>query len=306
LRVLLATGLAPLTAACGSRTGLFIGEPIDEEELEIPCEEGQTRECGSKVGACRPGERHCVAGTFGSCEGSVTPTDEACNGIDDDCDGSTDEDFHLGEACDGPDSDLCDDDERTCDGCTHGPDALETCNGVDDDCDGVVDDGSDLCGSPALECSNGRCVDPCVAQGGCPIDAAPSPECVTNADCRLFSDYCTGCDCRALARGQADPECPGPGVSCLRDPCEGEAAECRQGLCIVAGATSTPCGTESCAPGQVCVRKEIGPGYTYACAANPCIGRLDCSCADSLCGGSPHVCGGAEGNVLTCPCPVCA
>ena len=84
--------------------------------------------------------------------------DELCNGADDDCDGTIDEDgidgspwytdedgddYGVGEAtyaCDAPDgmTDLlgdCDDDEPR----VH-PGAGELCNGRDDDCDGTVDD----------------------------------------------------------------------------------------------------------------------------------------------------------------------
>lgn len=44
-------------------------------------------------------------------------------------------------------------------------------------------------------------------------------ECTTDGDCRLEADYCTGCDCPALAPGEKIPACPGPGVQCFADPC---------------------------------------------------------------------------------------
>lgn len=53
-----------------------------------------------------------------------------------------------------------------------------------------------------------------------------------DADCRLFSDYCTGCDCRALAPGASDPKCKGPGVRCIADPCGRKRAACMEGTCV--------------------------------------------------------------------------
>ena len=44
------------------------------------------------VGECAAGTRVCSEGRFGQCEGLVFPlSDEFCNGVDDDCDGSVDE-----------------------------------------------------------------------------------------------------------------------------------------------------------------------------------------------------------------------
>ena len=83
------------------------------------------------VGLCLPGQRPCVGGELGPCQGAVVPEPELCNGLDDDCDASTDE--GLLNAC------------GTC-----GPAPLETCNGQDDDCDGAPDDGvSNPCGGCA-------------------------------------------------------------------------------------------------------------------------------------------------------------
>ena len=70
---------------------------------------------------------------------------ERCDGIDNDCSGGTDEPFvGLGEPCDGPDVDLCQNGIRVCLGdgkaeryaATSVTNLAEVCNGVDDDCNG--------------------------------------------------------------------------------------------------------------------------------------------------------------------------
>jgi hypothetical protein len=142
--------------ACGSRTGLLSAEP---------CEEGAIEACGSNVGACREGTAVCTEErVFGECIGEVGPSSEACNDIDDDCDGRIDEDFGVGDACDGPDSDVCADDVMTCSGCSMGANEAESCNGKDDDCDGVVD----------ADCEFGSCSPTLVVTGSTPS----SPGCV--------------------------------------------------------------------------------------------------------------------------------
>ena len=76
----------------------------------------------------------------------------------------------------------------------------------------------------------------CDGTGEC-VPAAPKPECRTDADCRLFSDYCEGCNCVALGRGESDPKCDGTIVQCLVDPCLGVEARCEYGSCVAGAAT---------------------------------------------------------------------
>jgi hypothetical protein len=45
--------------------------------------------CGSDVGVCDPGTEHCVGGIL-TCVGGVGPTAEICDGLDNDCDGTSD------------------------------------------------------------------------------------------------------------------------------------------------------------------------------------------------------------------------
>jgi len=91
---------------------------------DCPCEEGQSQACGVEflIAPCTGGTQYCRSGAWTSCEGAVAPEAEACgssgagDGIDNDCDGETDE--------------LC--------GCDPSP---EMCgDGYDNDCDGDIDE----------------------------------------------------------------------------------------------------------------------------------------------------------------------
>ncbi|MEZ4250314.1 MAG: putative metal-binding motif-containing protein [Polyangiales bacterium] len=127
-------------------------------ELDDDCDgvvdEVAEERCGTEleVGVCTPGLYRCTSGER-RCEGAVLPATEACgNGLDDDCDGDTDEDCGCSpgasEACGTSDRGECRFGSRTCtsDGifgeCLGALDAsAESCNGLDDDCDGETDEG---------------------------------------------------------------------------------------------------------------------------------------------------------------------
>ena len=71
-----------------------------------PCRPGEeeTEDCdGNDTGECDPGTHNRSCGSdcqwdgWGACEGVVSPDSEDCNGLDDDCDGTVDEDVSPGD-----------------------------------------------------------------------------------------------------------------------------------------------------------------------------------------------------------------
>lgn len=87
----------PETDLCGDSIDQNCNGIVDDGPA--CCRAGDTQACYSGpmgtqgVGICRVGTRSCVAaGTYGPCTGEVLPRTESCNGVDDDCDGTTDED----------------------------------------------------------------------------------------------------------------------------------------------------------------------------------------------------------------------
>ena len=107
-------------------------------------------------GACSTGQSGvCAAGTLTcqasavSCVRNVAPTTETCNGLDDNCSGTTDEGFTgLGAACSAGQGVCLRDGVNVCNAggtavvcsVTAGSPTAAACDGLDNDCDGVVDE----------------------------------------------------------------------------------------------------------------------------------------------------------------------
>ena len=73
---------------CEGSTDEDCSGAVDDVEGGCDCTAGESRECGLS-GRCAGATQSCDDGRFGPC--SIQPIAEACNTVDDDCDGSVDE-----------------------------------------------------------------------------------------------------------------------------------------------------------------------------------------------------------------------
>jgi MYXO-CTERM domain-containing protein len=117
---------------------------------DCPCTPNDSRPCSSDIGECSAGVQLCDAnGQWGACSGKL-PEDEACDGLDNDCDGTTDN--HLDAPACALQEGVCADSRQpcggqagflACDASSYGADyqSNETiCDGLDNDCDGLTDE----------------------------------------------------------------------------------------------------------------------------------------------------------------------
>jgi MYXO-CTERM domain-containing protein len=263
-------------------------------------------------GVCGQGQLHCEGGGL-FCQATSEPSDEICDGLDNDCNGDTDEGEWGVASCatgdtgrcaegrlnctegavdctplEGPVDETCNEIDDDCDGvadellrnacgvCGRLPE--EACNGADDDCDGQTDEGS-LCADQTV-CVRGACVNPCEV-GEC---AGPNAGriCVDGG----CVEPCAALNCpegHLCADGVCndpcvDVQCPG-GQLCQLGECVGNncyEAGCPEDnqICLGGRCQLDPCAETDCEPSQFC-RVTAGDPPRAAC--------ID-SCAQVACG----------------------
>ncbi len=250
------------------------------------------------LGVCK-GMRSCKGGVLSACSaGKATP--EVCNGIDDDCDGQTD-DIAPAPCSKQNEFGTCSGSTIGCQGgdslCGASTPAPETCNALDDDCDGQTDEGLCEDGNP---CTAGSCnpdgscqqqpvaAQPCNDGNACTqTDFCAQGQC-QGGDAKLCDDGnpCTtdACDavqgCVSVSAPPAAP-CSDDGNPCTQDVCQGtqcshpfaklgtacsdDGDACTSDVCDGGGLCSHPIGLGLCKVGGQCV-----PAGT-ASPANPCL-----------------------------------
>jgi MYXO-CTERM domain-containing protein len=157
--------------------------------------------CTAGLGQCQAnGKLQCVGQNVECTAKPKMPMPEICNGIDDDCNGTSDDNIvDLGDACMTGLPSICSTGTK---GCVAGvakcdPDILpgtqsETCNAVDDNCDGKIDDGFNVggvCGVGVGQCEEAGVL-VCDGSGGVVCDVVPDgpqPE-----SCNGLDDDCDG------------------------------------------------------------------------------------------------------------------
>jgi len=206
---------APAFEICDDRDQDCDGRNDEGLGLGAPCSKG--------VGECRrEGNQVCAADGRVTCSVVAgTSGRERCNGLDDDCDGRSDEDFSLGEACVTGLGACGRDGVFRCNArgaaeCSADPGlpGVERCNAVDDDCDGELDEGFAL-GTPC-EAGRGACrregTTVCLEDGAAACDANPGLP--AGEACNGIDDDCDG----IVDGAAADDACP-EGAGCVAGHC---------------------------------------------------------------------------------------
>jgi Putative metal-binding motif len=183
-----------------------------------------------KLGACGVGQTDCKMG-MPICIQSVTPKIEQCNGLDDDCNGTVDDEIPgTGMQCGTGLPGVCNAGTYSCkdnvtDCFPNVAASAEICNGLDDDCDGLVDDGDPGSGATCMTGQSGICGPGIIHCNAGMLKCVPDAVAATET-CNGVDDDCDG---------QIDEGNPGGNAAC---GCGGTTS-CQNGALACIGGPTT-------------------------------------------------------------------
>jgi hypothetical protein len=148
-------------ATCGTGQTCSSGKCQDNSKINPECTDGNTKNCTTGLtGICSSGKQYCSNGQWSSncLSNSINYQDEICDGVDNNCNGQSDEGITKVIQCQATNQGSCVDHQITCkntqmqtceDLNLTRPAQTETCgDGIDNNCDGSVDEG--------CTCTNGN------------------------------------------------------------------------------------------------------------------------------------------------------
>jgi hypothetical protein len=229
-------------------------------------------------GLCSIGITQCDVGGRIQCSGAVEATDEVCDGLDNDCDGRSDEgDLEANGTCDTGRLGVCASGLWTC--VANGTlcqeivaPTPERCDGLDNDCDGNVDEGDTV---DPRECSTGLLGECALGRLNC-LEGEVTCVAIEQSQMDICNERDDDCD------GKVDEELRnlcGVCTESLVESCNGVDEDCDG---------SVDEGDTLCNEGNLCVLGEC---------VDPCLGT-ECSDVQEIC-----VEGGCVSRCMVMECP---
>jgi hypothetical protein len=262
---------------------------VDEADpdLGLSCDTRMLGVCAEGVTACEDGELRCT---------SIKVSEaEICDGLDNDCDGTVDnDDPDAGRACETGEQGAC---AAGTTACTDGRvlclgnvgSTTEVCDGVDNDCDGDVDDGNPGGGAT---CGTG-------------LPGVCSPGTLACTGGTLVCVQTTSASANDLCGDELDNDCDGA----IDEDCGCAHDVCVTGPALVGGCDPAGCAAQVCAVDPFCcantwdsvcvglVGEACGTVCQGSCTHSPCAngqalvpGCDPAGCVSTICGIDPFCC----------------